>query len=172
MGNGKDRLDQELEAADHRTLRLAAPLVTVERLEQLVRYQRAWLLALRRLGPGHGGSFAAAQQEALAHAGLSVREQGELEAIVRDFCGKRWSLRTLEERRRHLLSKQARKELSDAEAEKLERLSSELLKLDVMPALERRYGAEAIGLLRAREEELLALHQEIGQALRSGSAPR
>lgn len=164
--------DQDIESADTRTLRLAAPLVTEARLEQFVRYQRAWLAALRRLGPEWSASYASAQQEASAHAGLDARELGELEALVRDFCGKRWSLRTLEERREHLLAKQARKDLSDVEAEKLERLESELQKKDLLPQLERRYGAEAIALLRAREDELLVLHREIGQALHSGPPSR
>jgi len=163
-----DGLDQafgseDLQAADMKTLRLATPIVTNERLDKLVAFQRAWLEAVKRHGKD---GLAAAQQEALAGAGLPARELGELEAIVRDYCGKRWTMRVLEKRYRELDAKQKQGTLTDVETEKLERLQDEMHKIDPLPGLERRYGHEAVAIIAAREEELIELHQAVGAALR------
>jgi hypothetical protein len=81
-------------------------------------------------------------------------------------------MRTLERRHAELQSKRDNDGLDEREARKLESLDAELHKLDLMKQLERRYGAPAVLLLRSREDELIALHQAVGQALRHGPGPR
>ncbi|HLL55089.1 MAG TPA: hypothetical protein VK447_16150 [Myxococcaceae bacterium] len=161
--------DNDLEGADIKTLRLAAAVVTPERLDQLVRYQRAWLEAVKRLG---SDAMAEVDAEALAKSGMAPAELGALLALVRDFCGKRWTMRTLERRHAELQNKRDNDGLDEREARKLESLDAELHKLDTLKQLERRYGAPAVLLLRSREDELIALHQAVGQALRQGPANR
>jgi hypothetical protein len=161
--------DNDLEAADAKTLRLTSPIVTPERLDQLVRYQRLWLDILKRLG---SDALAEVDREALAQSGMDARELQALLAIVRDFCGKRWTLRTLERRQTELQVKRDNDGLDERETQKLESLDAELHKLDSMKQLERRWGAAAVHLLRQREDELIALHQAVGQALRQGPGGR
>jgi len=153
---------EDFQAADVKTLRLSAPGVTDERLDQLLAFQRAWLEAVKRHGKD---GLALAQKEALEGTELPARLLGELEAMVRDFCGKRWSGRVLAKRFQELSAKQQQGLLTPSEAAKLARLEEERPTLEALPALDRRYGREAVALLCAREEELLTLHQAVGAAL-------
>jgi len=73
--------------------------------------------------------------------------------------------RVLAKRLQELSAKQQQGLLTPAEAAKLARLEEKRPTLNALPALERRYGREAVALLCAREEELLALHQAVGTAL-------
>jgi hypothetical protein len=45
------------------------------------------------------------------------------------------------------------------------KLAAELSRLDELYPLERRYGADAIAALRQREDELVALHEQLSPLL-------
>src|SRR5207237_6226737 len=76
----------DFDAADDRTLRLAAPEVTVERLDRYLAFQRALSTVPLSAEPE---VLAAAHAEAVRTSGLSGREVSELDAVVRDFSGRR-----------------------------------------------------------------------------------
>lgn len=149
---------------DERTLRLAAPEVTPEKLERFVRYRRRYLESLRAGDPGWVERVPAVQAE----IGISTQEAGVLEALVRDFCGRRWADRLLSRRMAELQQLPAP---SEREKKKLENVTQELKQRDTVTTLSRRYGKGTIDLLLAREDELLELHQEVEALLRSRGRP-
>jgi hypothetical protein len=133
----------DLDAADDRTLRLAAPEVTVERLDRYLAFQRALAAVPLSADPA---AVARVHAEAVRSSGLSAREVGEIDAVARDFAGRRAVTRRLRER------------LEGAGPELRARLEQELRGRDDDGAVERRYGRPALEALLAREEALLALH--------------
>ncbi|HVE87450.1 MAG TPA: hypothetical protein VND93_31550 [Myxococcales bacterium] len=133
----------DLQLADDRTLRLSAPALTVERLDRYVAFQRSLSAVPLSAAPE---AVAAAHAEAVRESGLSAREVGEIDAVARDFAGRRAVVRRLQER------------AGTAGPELRARLEEELRGREDDAALERRYGREAVEALRAREEALVALH--------------
>ena len=135
----------DFDAADLRSLRLAAPEVTVARLDRYLAFQRAMTAVPLSADPR---AVAAAHAEAVKVSGLSAREVGELDAVVRDFCGRRAVVRRV------------RRRMEAADPPVRDRLEQELASRDDDGAVERRYGRQALEALLAREEALLALHLE------------
>lgn len=133
----------DFDRADDRTLRLAAPEVTVERLDRYLAFQRAMAAVPLSADPQ---AVAAAHAEAVRTSGMSAREVGELDAVVRDFSGRRAVVQRVRER------------LEAAGGERRAQLEAELRGRDDDGALERRYGRAALDALKAREAPLLALH--------------
>jgi hypothetical protein len=133
----------DFDSADLRSLRLAAPEVTVDRLDRYLAFQRAMsavpLSAAAEV-------VAAAHAEAVRTSGLSAREVGALDAVVRDFCGRR------------AVARRVRQRMETAPPDQRDRLEQELVARDDDGAVERRYGRPALEALKAREEALLALH--------------
>lgn len=135
----------DFDAADLRSLRLAAPEVTVERLDRYLAFQRAMTAVPLSADPQ---AVAAAHAEAVRTSGLSAREVGALDAVVRDFCGRRAVVRRV------------RRRMETASLELRDRWEQELATRDDDGAVERRYGRQALEALLAQEEALLALHLE------------
>lgn len=146
--------------ADERTLRLAAPEVTADKLDRFIRYRRRYVESLRAGDPGWAERVPGVQAE----IGLSARDAAALEALSRDFCGRRWADRQLSRRMAELQQLPAP---TERDTQKLENVTKELRQRDTVASLARRYGKGAIDLLLAREEELLELHQEVEALLRS-----
>lgn len=156
----------DLQSADSRTLRLSVPVVTAERLEQLILFQQRLVVELRALPANDETTAAKAHQAALAASGINVRFINELEALVRVYSGRRWTVRMLEQRlseaRAHLAQAQSRGETpSPKEVRAVAKLPQEIAIKRDPTAQEARYGAEALALLGARADELLALHEEL-----------
>src|SRR5690242_12399841 len=87
-----------MRSEDDRTLRLAAPVVTPERVDQLLRFQRAWLAVARSVaGTSPDALLSAAHQAGLEASGLPGRELGGLDALARSYCGQRWTEQRLAE---------------------------------------------------------------------------
>lgn len=133
----------DFNAADDRTLRLAAPEVTVERLDRYLAFQRALDAVPLSADPA---VVAQAHAEAVRTSGLSAREVGEIDAVARDFSGRR------------VVARRLRQKLESAGPELRARLERELRGRDDDGAIERRYGRQALEALLAREEALRALH--------------
>ncbi|PZR13995.1 MAG: hypothetical protein DI536_11790 [Archangium gephyra] len=138
---------------DLKTLKLATLLLTPERLDAFVTYQRTMLSELAQRSSGDwSGRYAFAHGKALAESKLDLVDYGKLKALVGDFCGRRSAYQQVKAR-------------IDAATEKdaplLARAKTELPKLNDMSAFEARHGAEALALLRSREEELVKLHREL-----------
>jgi hypothetical protein len=133
----------DFDEADLRSLRLAAPVVTVERLDRYLAFQRA-MAAAPLSAPSE--AVAAAHAEAVRTSGLSAREVGALDAVVRDFAGRR------------AVVHRVRKRMETADPGRRAKLEREVAGRDDDGAMERRYGRETLEALRAREEALLALH--------------
>lgn len=162
----------EVEHADNRTLRLSVPGLTVEKVDALIALQRAWIAALK-VAHAAGDSEAAARayEKVAADSALARKEANELEALARAFAGEVWTVRTMKAR-----LEKARQAIAEAEAAgtkpsgrdrvAVEKLPKELLTRQTPQSLERRYGAETIGVLRQREDVLLELHQELNALLR------
>ncbi len=138
---------------DLKTLRLASLQLTPERLEAFITYQRTMLTELVTAeGADWSGRYAFAHGRALAASKLDLVEYGKLKSLVGDFCGRRSSYRQVK----------ARLEASSEKDEQLRaRARTELPKLEDLSAFEARHGADALKLLREREEELLTLHRDL-----------
>lgn len=138
--------------SDLKTLRLASIALTADLIERYQAYQRALLAGLAAsANDDWSGRYAFAHGRALAGCGLDSHALGKVKAAVGDFCGRRSALRAVRER---LEAGQALREGAGESLARLERLDD----------LEARYGAEAIALLVAREDELLALHRRLVEA--------
>ena len=138
---------------DLRTLALARPEITPDALDGVVTYQRAVI--------DTAGSPWPSEARAIEASGL---ERGRLEvllAAVRDFCGRRWAARKLAQRKTELESHHEKSSLSPKDAGKLSRLEEEWERVNDLSDLEARYGKDGVEALRAREDELLALHERL-----------
>jgi hypothetical protein len=156
-----DARTAELDAADDRTLRLAVHPLTEEELAALIRYQETFL-AIAEPTPGPE-ALARAHTEALKASGLPDAkrvEQGN--ALLRTFCGQRWGVHKLKAKLQQL-------EPRGSEADVLrDRIREELARLERTDAFARRYGEQALALLEAREDQLVALHSRMTQVLSRG----
>lgn len=154
QANGEDPLTQ----GDRRTLRLAVPGLSLERLDLLIAFQRKWVAALQA-GRGSAESYESLAQK----SGLTRKEANELEALARAFAGEVWTLRTMQARLARALA-----EPSPGRRDRLalEKLPQEIQAKEAGQALEKRYGPETIALLRQREDELVAIHEELHALLR------
>jgi hypothetical protein len=151
----------QMDAADDRTLRLAVHPFTEQEVAGLLRYQEAFL-AIAEPTPGPE-ALARAHTEALKASGLTDAkrvEQGN--ALLRTFCGQRWGVYKLREKLQQL-------EPRGPEAEVLrDRIREELARLERTDAFARRYGEQALALIEAHEEKLVALHTRMTRVLSRG----
>jgi hypothetical protein len=148
----------QMDSADSRTLRLSAHPLTEAELEGLVRYQEAFLAHLER--DQGAGAVVQAHEAGLTASGLSTKVVELGTALLRAYCGQRWTARTLRER---LASLAAR---ADAASQaKADKGRGELRRLEDLEPLARRYGQGSIDLLNGQEERLVALHTRMQKAL-------
>jgi hypothetical protein len=151
-----------LDAADDRTLRMAAMPVDEPLLDALVRYQEAYLTHAEA---GQGTeALGRAHTEALAASGLDSRTAEQGTALLRAFSGRRWAAQKFQDKLRQLegatgpqveeLRKRVREELTNQER--------------ATEALARRYGDSTLALLRAREAVLVGLHTRMTRLLSRG----
>ncbi|PTL85865.1 hypothetical protein DAT35_04005 [Vitiosangium sp. GDMCC 1.1324] len=148
-----------MEAADSRTLRLSAHPLTAAELEGLVRYQEAFLAHMEQASVAHD-AFATAHRLGLEASGLGVKVVELGNALLRAFCGQRWTARKLRSRVAEL-----EKLTDDASVEKVSKARDELRRIEDLEPLARRYGQEAIDLLNQHEDRLVALHTRMQKAL-------
>jgi hypothetical protein len=154
----KQQREQELAAADDRTLRLAAPDLTAAKLQAFLRYQRAVAARLAQ-----EADLATAHRDALAECSLDRGDFSKVEALCRAFCVKRLGHRELIRKREDLRARPVRDVSDDSE----EKLSDAIRAREGdVAALERRYGKDAVSLLLDHEQELLALHETLSRAAR------
>jgi hypothetical protein len=148
-----------MEAADSRTLRLSAHPLTESELEGLVRYQEAFLAHMEQAAVAHD-AFTTAHQLGLQASGLDMKVVELGNALVRAYCGQRWTARKVRTRLAEL------EKLTDAiSQEKARKARDELGRLEDLGPLARRYGQQAIDLLDQHEDRLLALHTRMQKAL-------
>lgn len=148
-----------MEAADSRTLRLSAHPLTPAELEGLVRYQEAFLAHIEPAAVAHD-AFASAHQRGLEASGLNMKVVELGNALLRAYCGQRWTARKIRVRLAELET------LTDAASvEKAGKARDELRRLEDLEPLARRYGQEAIDLLNQHEDRLVALHTRMQKAL-------
>ena len=151
-----------LGAADDRTLRMAALPLDGPMLDGLVRYQETWL---SHAEGGQGSeALAKAHTEALAASGLPQKTVERGIAMLRAFSGRRSALRKFQDKLRQLEGR------SGPEVDELRtRINEELRKQErATEDLARRYGAEPLALLRAREDVLVDLHTRVTRLLSRG----
>src|SRR5262245_56990323 len=154
----------DMQAADDKTLRLAAPLVTAETLDKHLRYLelfRALLAGLAARGEVDPAHVAECHRRAREESGVDLETFGPLSALVADFAAKRGTVHALRARLKKLAEQPG-----DAEHQELEkRVRTELARLDSVTALERRYGPSAVGLLMEREDRVLDRQAAVTRAL-------
>jgi hypothetical protein len=150
-----------IQAADDRTLRLAAHPLTEQELDALIRYEEAFL-AIAEPTPGHE-ALGRAHTEALKASGLNEAKHVEQSlALLRSFCGQRWAVSKLKDKLKQL-------EPQGPEADELRgRIRDELARLERTDAFVRRYGEEPIALLQKHEETLVMLHTRMTRVLSRG----
>ncbi|MFL5347955.1 MAG: hypothetical protein ACJ8AT_24450 [Hyalangium sp.] len=159
--NWKASADPGVQAADDRTLRLAAHPLTEQDLAALIHYQETFL-AIAEPTPG-AEALARAHSEALKVSGLADSrhvEQGN--ALLRSFFGQRWAVGKLRDKLKQLESR-------GPEADELRgKIRNELARLERTDSFVRRYGEESISLLLKHEEKLLGLHSRMTRVLSRG----
>ncbi len=149
---------------DLKTLRLASLQLSPERLDAFVTYQRTLLEELGRAPASDwSGKYAFAHASALTASKLDLVEMGKLKSMIGDFCGRRSALAQVKER-----LEKAKTGSTPKDAQLLERARLELPKLEDLKAFEDRYGKDAVGLLVAREAELLELHRKLAKSEGTG----
>jgi hypothetical protein len=154
-------LTDGVQAADDRTLRLAAYPLTEQELAALIRYQETFL-AVAESGAG-SEVFARAHAEALKASGLPDTKPVEMgSALLRNFAGQRWAVSKLRDKLKQLES------LGSETDELRGRIQDELRRLDRTDTLVRRYGEETVALLLKHEETLLGLHTRMTRVLSRG----
>ncbi|MDY7231118.1 hypothetical protein [Hyalangium rubrum] len=151
----------DMQAADDRTLRLAAVPLTEQELEGLIRYQETFL-SIAEHTPG-AEALARAHTEALKASGLpDARRVEQGNAILRTFSGQRWGIHKLKDKLKQL-------ESQGPEADELrERIREELTRLERTDGFSRRYGEELLKLLQKHEEQLVKLHTRMTGVLSRG----
>jgi hypothetical protein len=164
-------IDPDVVAADNKTLVLAAPALDEARLVRFIAFQERWLAHLKvaALSGTAADHLATARQRALDESGLDAADEGALSALCRDYCGRVWTRRALEQREEQLrreveLETTSRRSATSQGVERLEALRMELARTDVRKELAARYGQERIALLARHEEKLLELHEELRRA--------
>jgi hypothetical protein len=149
--------------SDARTLRLAHPDISPERLEAFIAYQRSLLRSLMdSSGDDWAGRFAFGHAKALKASGLDALEQKQIAVAAATFCGRRSAVAEVRSRIREL--KMRAPNLSAREASILDKAPEELSRLDDMSELEAIYGELTLSTLKAREVELLELHRAVASA--------
>jgi len=143
---------------DLKTLRLASIALDPGLLDQFVTYQRTLLVELGRSTETEwSGRYAFAHSRALAASRMDLLAMGKVKAMVSEFCGRRSALRQVTERL-------AQTDASQPKGRAIrERAEQELPRLRDLGDLQARYGADAVALLTAREDELLGLHRELAR---------
>jgi hypothetical protein len=169
-------IPDEMQAADDKTLRLSSVEISPEDVDAFLRYQRA-LREYLEFSPvcraGWVEQLAEAHRRSLEDAGLDAARHARLSPIAADFSGKRMAVRRLRRRLGELNERIARMEADGADVPAADldlaaRLTSELTRLDRFAPLERRHGAGAIAALREREDDLVALHEQLSPLLARG----
>ncbi|MBJ6762144.1 hypothetical protein JGU66_15330 [Myxococcaceae bacterium JPH2] len=152
----------DLLAADDRTLRMAALPMDEAMLEALIRFQETFLENVGLLSDAE--AMARAHTEGVRVSGLTPQVVESGMALLRAFCGRRWSVAQLRERLARMQS------LDTPDAPELRaRLQQEVAKQEhATDNLARRYGETPMALLRQREAQLLALHIRLTQLLSRG----
>jgi len=149
-----------LDAADAKTLRLSAHPFSEDDLEAVIRYQETFLAHAERPTVGHD-AIAAAHQLGLRASGLKdVKTVEWVNALLRAYCGQRWTARKLRSRLAEL-----EKQADAASIEKARRTRDELRRIEDLEPLARRHGQEAIDLLNRHEDRLVDLHTRMQKAL-------
>lgn len=147
---GPGEIPEDIQAADDKTLRLASPELTRERLDGFVQYLSAFCSRLEAIPLGSASAhLAECHEQSLAESGLDRKWHHRISALVADFGAKRGTVLKLREKLAQLGE--------GGDPERVEKITSELARLDTLTALERRYGIDAISLLMEREAELVAL---------------
>jgi len=147
---GPAEVPEDIQAADDKTLRLASPELTHERLEGFVRYLTAFCDRLEAIPLGEAAAhLASCHEQSLKESGLNRAWHHRISALVADFAAKRGTVLKLREKLAGLGG--------NGDPELVEKITTELGRLDSLTALERRYGVDAISLLMEREAELVAL---------------
>lgn len=148
-------------AADDRTLALATPGLTPEKLEAYLDYQLAFVETLEATAGTATARLAAAEAEATKRVPEPLRkEHVRVGALVSDYCGKRKTLRVLEAKQASLPAPS-----TEPEKERATKLAKELIGLRDMAPFLRRHGETALTLLDAQEARLLDLHERQQKAL-------
>jgi hypothetical protein len=148
-----------MEAADVRTLRLSSAPLSADTLAALIRYQEAFLAHAEQPSVGHE-SLAVAHQRGLEASGTDVKTVEKGNALLRSYCGHRWTARRLRTRLAEL-----ERQPDAPSAEKARRAREEMDRVEDLEPLARRYGQETIDLLNQHEERLVELHARLQKVL-------
>lgn len=166
-------IPDDVQAADDRTLRLAAPSFTVDEVVRFLRYQAALrdqLKAAPLRADQWNDHVSHAHEAALALSGLTGSRHAQLNAVASQFATRRSSLRRLKQRQEELRLARAGlkargKDVPSDQQELEQRLASEVARLEPLAPLERRFGKQSVAALCAHEEELLELFSDVSRLL-------
>jgi hypothetical protein len=149
---------------DHRTLKLAQLAVTPERVEALVRYQRAVARNLAERGnEAWAGRIAFAHAAGLKDSGLDAQDARKLSAVVADYCRRRWQQRRLEARLAEAKARVGAGQANAKDRDLIGKIPGEVIRLGDLSAFIGLNGKAALEAIAAREAELLELHETLAR---------
>lgn len=156
--------DAAVSDADLRTLKLSTPLVTKDGLDRYLSFQRAYVEHLEKLDARGTTSLADAHAKAAKSSGAHIDEISRIGAICTDFAGRRSVELTIKARRDQVAAaieaaRAAGGKASEKDLETQTRIAEQLASGPVLEQLKRRYGADAVNVLLAREGDILELHR-------------
>lgn len=150
--------------ADLKTLKLSTPLVTAEGLDRYLQFQRAYVEFLEANKDRQPASLAKAHAQAAEKSGAHIDEIGRLGALCTDFAGRRSVERTLQEKREKIraaieAARAAGKPASERDLEVDQKITEQFATGAAYDQLAKRYGKDAVELLKTREADILELHR-------------
>lgn len=150
--------------ADLKTLKLSTPQVTAQGLDRYLSFQRAYVEYLEKTDGRGTETLAKAHEAAAQHSGAHIDEISRMGALCTDYAGRRLVELTILARREKVkasieAARAAGGKASERDLEVEQRIAEQLAAGAVLDQLERRYGADAIAVLSAREGDLLELHR-------------
>lgn len=156
--------DAAVADADLKTLKLSTPLVDDSGLDRYLKFQRAYVEFLEPTKDRRPETLAKAHAHAADKSGASITEIGRLGALCTDYAGRRLVERTLEKKREQVrasieAARSAGQKASERDLDVEQRIAEQFQGGSAYDQLSKRYGREAVDVLRTREADILELHQ-------------
>lgn len=153
-----------VEAQDFKTLKLSAPALSLEALDRYLAFQKSYVESLEGQSSRDSHLLAEAHRKAQAESGASIDEIGRIGSLCTDFAGKRVVELKLREHHGKVKAsiegaRQSGKAADERDLELHQKLEEEFAQGSAYERVAKRWGAEAVQVLRQREEQILELHR-------------
>ena len=156
--------DVAVSEADLKTLKLATPLVTAEGLARYLAFQRAYVEFLENNPDRAPATLAQAHAEAAQKSGAHIDEIGRIGALCTDYAGRRSVELRLQAKREKAqaaiaAARAAGQPASERDLDVDQKIAEQFASGSAYEQLAKRYGEEAVKILRGQEPDILGLHK-------------